>query len=165
MKWNGIVSQSGQAAIAPTFASANASQASSIALGRAEPVARMTDSLDGGLLAQLLTQPPDADLDDVRPRVEVVAPDIGEEALAADGLTCVLDQVVEQVKLPVGEIGHEIPQPRLTPGEVEGQGARVDDALLFDVTPVSQLDAHPGHELVEREGFRQVVARPEPEAA
>jgi hypothetical protein len=38
----------------------------------------MADGLDGGLRAELLPQAPDADVDEVRARVEAVAPGVGE---------------------------------------------------------------------------------------
>jgi hypothetical protein len=49
MKWNGIVSQLGQTAIATRFAAANANHATSTDLRRSEPVAAMPDRLDRSL--------------------------------------------------------------------------------------------------------------------
>src|SRR5712691_750399 len=126
MKWNGIVSQLGASAIATRFAAANANQASSTALRRSKPITAMPDRLDRCSRAELLPQPPDADVDDVRPRIEVVAPDLGEEPLAADDLALVTDEVVEEAELAVGELRDQIAEPRLPPGEVERQGARLD---------------------------------------
>src|SRR2546430_618780 len=101
MKWNGIVSQLSQRIIARRFATANRPQPRSIALRRCKAVSRVADSLDRRLGAELLPEPAHAHLDDVRARVEVVAPHLGEEALAADHLAGVEDEVVEQPKLTV----------------------------------------------------------------
>src|SRR3954454_23904191 len=100
MKWNGTVSQLSQRSIAPRFASANANQARSSGLGRREPVAHIPHRLDRGR-AELLAQPPDADVDDVRPRVEVVTPHRCEELLPADDLARVRDEMVQQPELAV----------------------------------------------------------------
>src|SRR5437868_15526003 len=77
-KWNGIVSQLGHATIAPKFAAANAAQASSTALRRDQAITRMSHRLDGSVRSELPAKPPDADVDHVRARVEVVAPDVGD---------------------------------------------------------------------------------------
>src|SRR5205085_7936531 len=57
----------------------------SVGLRSSNPIPRVPDGLDR-LSAELLPQPADADVDDVRARVEVVAPDLGEQALPAQGL-------------------------------------------------------------------------------
>src|SRR2546423_12385653 len=100
MKWNGIVSQSCQRPIATRFAAANATHATSSPLRRSNPIPRVADGLDRGG-AELLAQPADADVDDVRARVEVVAPYLGEEPLAADDLARVQHEVVQEAELPV----------------------------------------------------------------
>src|SRR5207237_10144361 len=82
MKWKGTVSQYSQRTIASKFASANASQASSTALRRSKPVTRMTDGFDRRIRAELLSQPADADVDDVRMRSEVIAPDFRDQRSA-----------------------------------------------------------------------------------
>src|SRR5436309_216739 len=104
MKWNGIVSHGSQIAIATRFATAKAPQPSSsgvgsLRLGKAVP--RMADGLDRRFRPELLPQAADADLDDVRARVEVVAPDLGEQALAADDLARVEREVMEEAELAV----------------------------------------------------------------
>src|SRR5919197_802690 len=140
MKWNGIVSQLGQSAIARRFARANANHATSIALrrkaplatptigaGRAlparpsdapcwvpalipslssgdEPIAAMPDRFDR-VRAELLAQPPDAHLDDVRARVEVVAPDVREQPLAAHEVVAAADSALD-AGLPVARAVH-----------------------------------------------------------
>src|SRR5437870_3387509 len=99
MKWNGIVSQLSQWIIASRFATAKRPHPRSIALRRGKAVPRVADGLDRRLGAELLPQPAHAHLDDVRAGVEVVAPHLGEEALAADHLARVQDEVVEQPEL------------------------------------------------------------------
>src|SRR5690242_6920367 len=100
MKWNGIVSQSGQSSIATRFAAAKANHAASTALRCNQPIAAMPHGLDR-VGAELLPQPADADLDDVRLRIEVVSPDVREQALAADDLALVQDEVVQEPELAV----------------------------------------------------------------
>src|SRR5580765_8449090 len=95
-KWKGMVSQPGQRPMAARFATAKAPQASSTRLCRSDSIARIPHRLDRRLRPELLPDPPHADLDHVRPGIEVVSPDVGEQALAADDLARVLEQVVEQ---------------------------------------------------------------------
>src|SRR2546421_5578308 len=123
MKWNGIVSQGSQIAIAARFATANAPHASSRRLGLGKAVPGMADGLDRRFRAELLAQAADADLDDVRARVEVVAPDLGEKTLAAHDLARVEGEVVEEPELTVGEIGRPVLERRAPPRKVEGQPA------------------------------------------
>src|SRR4029453_9984337 len=140
MKWNGIVSHAGHSAIAARLASANAPHASSSTLRRrlgspvmttlgpcprnrsssAEPVARMANGLDRRLLAELLAQATNADLDDVRAGIEVVAPYLREKALTADDRPCVLDKMVEHAGLAVRGGGGGVPAP--APRECAGAG-------------------------------------------
>src|SRR5436190_3713898 len=104
MKWKGIVSQVGQSSIATRFAAANANHANSTApkrLSRGESVPAMPHGLDRGFRAELLPEPPDADVDHVRPRIEMVAPHIREEALAGHDLALVENEVVQEAELPV----------------------------------------------------------------
>ncbi len=53
MKWKGIVSQLGQATMAPRFTAANTTQPTSTNLGR-KSVPRVTDRLDRGAVPELL---------------------------------------------------------------------------------------------------------------
>src|SRR5919204_6494682 len=108
MKWNGIVSQRSHRTIASRFAIENPNHASSTDLRRRNAIPGMADGLDRGGGAELLAQSTDADVDDVRARVEVISPDVGEEALAADHLARALDEVMEQLELPVGEIDDKL---------------------------------------------------------
>src|ERR1051325_2188662 len=164
MKWNGIVSQSGQSCIATRFAAAKANHAASTALRRNKPIAAMSHGLDG-VRPELLPKPADADLDDVRARVEVVPPDVREQALAADDLAFVQDEVVQEPELAVGERRDDLPELRLSPRDIERQQARPHDAAVLAGPPAPQLRPHARKELVEREGLRQVAAGAEVEAA
>jgi len=76
----------------------------------------MPNSLDRGFRSEFLAQTTHADLDDVGARVEVVAPDLGEQALAADNLARVFNEMVKQPELPVRKVGDHSPEPRLSPG-------------------------------------------------
>src|SRR2546423_14383615 len=139
MKWNGIVSQLCHRHIATRFAAANATHAISSDLRRSNPVPRVANGLDR-VGAELLPQAADADVDDVRARVEVVAPDLREQALAADDLAGVQDQVMEEPELAVGEVGDPVAEDRLAAREVDSQPARLDHAALPGRLP-AELDA------------------------
>src|SRR4051794_9106471 len=107
MKWNGIVSQLSHTIIATTLAAANRTQPISTRSGRRclrgrEPISHIAYRLDR-IRAELLAQPADAHLDDVRTRVEVVAPDGFEELFAADDLVRMADEMVEEPELAVSE--------------------------------------------------------------
>src|SRR5713101_658761 len=119
MTWNGIVSHDGHATMTAKHPTASATQATSSWLGDSQPVTRMPHGLDWGLGAELLAQPPDAHVDDVRSGIEAVAPDLGEEPFPAHDLAGVRDEVVEQPELAVGEIGDAVFDPSLAPREVE----------------------------------------------
>src|SRR5919201_1450658 len=107
MKWKGIVSHGSQSAIATRFATANAPHASSsrLSLSLGKAVSRVADGLNRRLRAELFAQPAHADLDDVRARVEVVAPDLGEQPLAAHDLARVEREVVQEPELAIRQIG------------------------------------------------------------
>src|SRR5438094_4241590 len=113
-----MVSQLGHSSIAARFAPANANHASSTKLRRSETITAMPHRLDGSVLAELLPQPPDADLDNVRARIEVVAPDVREQPLAAHDLALVEHQVVQEPELAVGEGGDHVAELRLTARDV-----------------------------------------------
>src|SRR5438270_11288730 len=99
-----MVSHPGQALMATKFATANTAHAASGQLRRSNPITRMADGLDRCVGSQLLAEAPDADVDDVGARIEVVAPDLREEPLAADHFALVLQQMVEDAKLAIREL-------------------------------------------------------------
>src|SRR5438552_1684416 len=135
MKWNGIVSQLGQSAIATRFAPAKANQATSTprVLSSRESIPAMPHRLDRRLRAELLPEPPDADVDHVGARVEVVAPDVREEALSRNDLALVQDEVVQQAELAVRELRNHVAELRLPPREVERERSRVHDVAVLAV--------------------------------
>src|SRR2546422_10211284 len=96
----------------------------SVCLRCSNPIPRVPDGLDR-LGAELLAQAADADVDDVRARVEVVAPDLGEQALAAHDLAGVQHQVLEEPELAVGEVRDVLAEERLPPREVRSEERRV----------------------------------------
>src|SRR2546423_11094964 len=112
MKWNGTVSHDCHTPIAARFATANAAHASSRPLGLRKAISSVADGVDRRVRPQLLPQPADADLDDVRARVEVVAPDLREETLPADDLARVEREVVQEAELPIGEVGRPVVETR-----------------------------------------------------
>ena len=104
-----------------------------------------------------------AHVDDIRARVEAVAPDLGEQPLAAHRLAGVLDEVAEQPELAVGEHRPRCAEPRLARREVELEAAGADDARPRQ--RLDEVDADPREELVERERLLDVVACAELERA
>src|SRR5437588_4602545 len=123
MKWNGTVSHDCHTYMPTRFAAANTPHpiSSRLSLGKAVP--RLADGLDRGLWPQLLAQTTDADLDDVRARVEVVAPDLGEEALAAHDLARVEGEVVKEPELTVRQIGRPVLERRAPARQAERQSS------------------------------------------
>src|SRR3954451_4548837 len=105
--------------MAARFRPANAAHASSSCLSRADPVAGMTHRFDSGIRADLAPQPAHTYVDDIRAWVEVVAPHRGEDALAADHLTRVLDQVAQHPELAVRQRGCSPVDGHLAGGHVE----------------------------------------------
>ena len=105
-------------------------QPTSRRLSRPDPVTRMANGLDGSFCAELLAEAAHTDLDDVRTGIEVVAPDLRQEALAAHDRACVLDEVVEEPELPIREVGHELADVRLATGEVECERAGPDQVFV-----------------------------------
>src|SRR5919206_3666065 len=118
MKWNGTVSHDCHRYMPTRFATANTPQpiSSRLSLGKAVP--RVADGLDRRLRAELLAQAAHADLDDVRARVEVVAPDLGEQALAAHDLARMEREVVQEPELSVGEVGRAVLERRAPPRQI-----------------------------------------------
>src|SRR2546430_2208303 len=143
MKGNGIVSRRGQSIIAAPFRKANPPHARSRSLGR-DAIADMADGLDG-LSAELLAQTADADVDDVRARIEVVAPHVREQPLAADDLARVHDEQVQEAVVPVGEIADELAEPGDAGGAVDGEALRLESTPEKGEDPGLVLDQEDGH--------------------
>ena len=152
MKWNGIVSQPGASIMATRFATANAPHASSIGLRRSNAITRMANCLDRRLVAELLAQAANADVDHVRTGIEVIAPDLGEQPLAADHLARML---------AAGGAGRGTRDPRgrrrRSPSRASRRARsrierpRADDARVVLVPGLAQLHADARDELVEGE--------------
>src|SRR5690349_9815913 len=92
----------------------------------------MSNRLDGSFRPELLPQPAHADLDDVRPRVEVVSPHLGEQTLAAHHLADVHEQVMKEPELAIREIRRAIADARLPPRDVEHDLAAAQDVLVTE---------------------------------
>src|ERR671936_1148528 len=163
MKWKGMVSHPSQMRIAARSPRAKTPHATSSRSGRDEPIPRMSHSLDGRCVAELPAQPPDAHVDDVRSRIEVIAPDLGKQTLAADDFARVLDQVVEETELAIGELCGVCADACLSARQVEDERPNAQRVVVLVVRRVSQRDAHARNELVERERLAEVVARTQPE--
>src|SRR5947209_1970316 len=111
--------------MAARFAAANAPHASSTELRRSQPISRMPHRFDRRVGSELLPHPPDGHLDDVRPRVEVVAPHLREETLAADDLARMLRQVEQSAELAggAGRSPRDPTPPRARAGAPRGRPA------------------------------------------
>src|SRR5512132_2702110 len=72
--------------------------------------------------------------------------------------------MVEDTELSIREVGHELADPRLAPGEVEREGARAEESVVMPGGVPTQLDTQSRDQLVECERLRKVVVRSEPEA-
>src|SRR6476469_137395 len=129
-KWNGIVSQLGSTTMKATFAAANTTHPTSTEYLRSQSIAGMADRLDRGVGAELLAQSPDADVDDVRPGVEAVPPDVREQALAAYHLAGVLHEMAEQPELAVGQVADEVAEASLPSRDVELEPAAAERAFV-----------------------------------
>src|SRR5581483_3127467 len=156
MTWKGIVSHDGHATMATTQPAARAPQPTSRGLGDRKPVAGVAHGLDRPRGPELLAQPPHADVDDVRPRVEPVAPHLRQETLPADHLADVEDEVVEEAELTVGEVDRKALGDGLAARDVQLELADPDRRGL-DVAPAPEVDAHARDELFEGERLCQVV--------
>src|SRR5437016_2170358 len=130
MKWNAIVSQLAHRAIAARFAAANATQRRSIGLSRRKPVPDVTHGLDRRR-PELLPEAADADVHDVGPRIEVVAPHLREQLLPAADLVGMRDQVAQQLKLAVGEIDDLIADSRAASSKIELERSCTKQPLLL----------------------------------
>src|SRR5687768_11453380 len=147
-RYSGRVSPEGSAAHEAIAATMSRTQAASSALVRNEPVTRISQCLDRRRGPELSAQPADADVDDVGARAEVVAPDGGEEPLAAQDLVWVECEVVQQPELAVGEVGLGFADARASSGHVELQGPGAHDVRRAR-PDWAEMDADPGEQLVE----------------
>ena len=91
----------------------------------------MANGFDRRLRAEFFAKAANADVDDVRSRIEVVAPDLREQTLAADHLTLMHEQVMQDAELAIGQLGGHLAETRLAPREVEHQRPRADDVAVF----------------------------------
>src|SRR5437870_5000747 len=107
MKWKGTVSHSASSSIAARFANANRNHAASIRVKRCLGHSR-SDAIDAIPLpadgldevgAELGPEPAHVDVDDVRARVEVIAPHRGQQPLLRHRLARLVDQLLEQEEL------------------------------------------------------------------
>ena len=76
----------------------------------------------------------------------------------------VLDEMVQEPELAIGEICDDRTHPGLAPREVEDQRACTHDVVVALGRMPAHVHPDPGDELVERERLREVVACAKPEA-
>ena len=110
MKWNGTVSHSGTSAIAARFASENSDPRDvdpAIPVGPLERVQSASmryptpRSVTIAVGAELRPQPTDVHVDDVRSRIEVVAPHRRQQPLLRDRAARVAHQLAQQQELAI----------------------------------------------------------------
>ena len=129
-----------------------------------EPVADAPDRLDQRRLAQLLAQPADVHLDQIRRVRELEAPDALDDRVARDDPAGVPQQRLEDAELAPGQVDRPpaaLDEPR---GRDQRQVADPQVPLAVRRVPPEQ-GAQPGQQLVEGERLGQVVvgAAVEPE--
>ena len=73
--------------------------------------------------------------------------------------------MVQHAELSVREVGDDLADPRLAPGEVECEGAGVTEVVVVPDRVRAELDAKSRDQLVERERLREIVAGAETETA
>src|SRR6266511_3193182 len=163
MKWNGIVSHRSHVIIAARFATANAPHASSTDLRR-KPVPGRSHGFDRGVRPELLAHAPHAHVDDIRARIEVVSPHLGEKPLAAHDLTRALGEIQEEAKLAMRQIDGSVVQPYLPSGEVELEPPGPQDALVRIVNAdPAELRPDAGDQLIKGERLLNVIVGAEVE--
>src|SRR5438093_12202105 len=97
----------------------------------------MANCLDWCVGAEFLAQSADADVDDVRPRVEVIPPDLRQQAFTADDLARMLSEVMEDAKLAIGQLRRQGADARLTPREIEHERPGAEDVAVVSLTCLS----------------------------
>src|SRR4051794_17882297 len=121
----------------------------------AGPADRMQQArLVGGL--ELAAQVGDEDLDGVRRRERVVAPDVLEQPLARDDDALVAHEVLQQLELALGELDDAVAAPDLVRVGVQRE-VRNDQRGGAARRPAAQQRAQAGQQLLALEGLEQVV--------
>src|SRR2546423_3577318 len=120
-----------------------------------EQIADIANRLDERFRAELSAQPPDRDVQDVRARIEVVAPDVREELLAADHVAAPLDELVEQPELAVGEPDPRAVDTGLAPRAVQAERSGSQEGA-GRIRSAAQLHSRPCDELIERERLDEI---------
>src|SRR2546427_4841211 len=132
MKWKGTVSHSAKTSIATRFRAAKTPQPTSSQAPLGSSLRRrsggvdtvsLTPDGDDRLRAQLGPQATDVDVDDVRARVEVVAPYVRQQAFFGERLSGVLHELPQQEELALGQRDQAEPGLRRPPDQVQPQGA------------------------------------------
>src|SRR5262249_60370254 len=147
------------------FAAANAPHATSSQWLRSHciAVADVANRLDD-LVSELAAKPAHVDVDDVRARVEGVAPDGREELLTGADLTLFAHQVFEEQDLPGREVDALAVRDDSVAPEIQPEGAVVDEPGCGPIPRVAQARARTDQQLGDRERLRHVVGDAELEA-
>ena len=81
-------------------------------------------------LAELAAEVPHVHVDDVRPRIEVVAPDVAQELLARQHLTGVAEEGVRERELPGAQADDLLTDDGLPRPEIERRVSDLEDGGL-----------------------------------
>ena len=134
-------------------------------LRRRSSIARVAHSLDRSVRPELVAQATDADVDDVGARVEVIAPDLREQALAADDLARVLSRKCSRRNSRSDRSATSAPIAAWRRARSSTSCPRDQDGSVPCGASSPGLHPDAGQQLVERERLGQVVDRTELEAA
>src|SRR5687767_8393091 len=107
-------------------------------------------------LSQLLAEVPNIDIHDIRAGIEVVAPDVAQELLAAEHLPRMPEEHVGEAELPSGQLDAPGADGQPSRPQIEHRVADLEDGRLSRPA-LAQARPHPGQELLESEWLRDIV--------
>jgi hypothetical protein len=128
-------------------------------VGRLEAVASTPHGGDEGGLAPAVKLVPEVgyvDIHHVGARIKGIVPHCRENLLAAQDLSLVAHKVLKQRKLPAGELDRLLPPPHPVRAQIQLEVPKLYPGSLGLVGAAHQ-SAHPGKQLLEVEGFGEVV--------
>jgi hypothetical protein len=106
----------------------------------------------------LLPQPADVDIHEIRAGIKIILPDAADDVTPADDTTLRLQQALQEQPLTPGELHAPTGAACLTGGRIIGQiRDREDDVLCGGMT--TQQGAQTGQQLRDGKGLGQIVIR------
>ena len=132
---------------------------------RVADAAHGVDEARRAAVLRLAAEVPDVDVEGVRRRAEVVAPDPLEDDRARQHLARVPEEQLEQRELGARELDRTTPAPHLARPEIELEIREAQHVRgLVAIRRASEQRAQPREQLRERERLREVVVRSRVEA-